>query len=83
MPAKNPRIHVVLETPLFNDLRGLARKNGVSLSLEARELIREALKSSGSKMARIYQGKYFGALIGKFRLGRLDADEALAGQAHG
>lgn len=44
MPAKNPRINVVLEKPLYNSVQHLAEKEGVSLSLKVRDLIREALE---------------------------------------
>jgi hypothetical protein len=32
MPAKNPRINVVLEKPLYQNVERMARKDGVSLS---------------------------------------------------
>ncbi|MDO8748421.1 MAG: antitoxin, RHH family protein [Candidatus Omnitrophota bacterium] len=44
MATKNPRLNVVLEAPLYSALRHLARKEHVSLSLKARDLIREALE---------------------------------------
>ena len=44
MPTKNPRINVVLETPLYNSVEHLAKRDGVSLSLKVRDLIREALE---------------------------------------
>ena len=83
MPTKNPRIHVVLERPLFDNLKGLAKKNGLSISLEARELIREALRSTGKGTRRTYTGKHMKSLIGSFRMGKIDLDEVLAKQAHG
>ena len=83
MPTKNPRVHVVLEAPLFKGLKRLAKKNGVSLSLEARELIHGALGSIGRRTYKIYHGKHFGVLIGKLRLGNMDPDEELAKQVHG
>ncbi|HCG76960.1 MAG: antitoxin, RHH family protein [bacterium (Candidatus Ratteibacteria) CG_4_10_14_3_um_filter_41_18] len=51
MPTKNPRLNVVLEPPVYLSIKKLAEKNGVSLSLEARDLIREALG--------IYEDKYW------------------------
>lgn len=83
MPTKHPRVHVVLERPLFNDLRGLAKRSGLSISLEARALIREALKSAGYRTPKIYTGRHFGAFIGKYRGGRTPPDDLLAEQAHG
>ena len=44
MPTKNPRINVVLEKPLYERVEYLAKKEGVSLSLKARDLIRESLE---------------------------------------
>jgi hypothetical protein len=44
MPAKNPRINVVLEKPLYEAIERLATKEGISLSTKARDLIREALE---------------------------------------
>jgi len=45
MPAKNPRIHVVLEKPLYESVRRLAEKEEVSLSLKIRDLVRQALEA--------------------------------------
>ena len=44
MPTKNPRINVVLEKPLFHAIQWLADKEGVSLSLKVRDLVKEALE---------------------------------------
>jgi predicted DNA-binding protein len=44
MATKNPRLNVVLEPFLFLTLKKLAKNDGVSLSLKARDLIREALE---------------------------------------
>ena len=44
MPTKNPRINVVLEERLYKTVANLALKDGVSLSLKARDLIKEALE---------------------------------------
>jgi metal-responsive CopG/Arc/MetJ family transcriptional regulator len=44
MPAKNPRINVVLEKPLYKAVEELADREGISLSHKARDLIREALE---------------------------------------
>ena len=45
MATKHPRLNVVLESPLYSALQRLAKKEGVSLSLKARDLIREALET--------------------------------------
>ena len=44
MPAKNPRISVILDKPLFNQIAQIAKRDGVSLSLKARDLLKEALE---------------------------------------
>lgn len=44
MPTDHPRVNVVLEKPLYQSLSRLAKKDGVSLSLKARDLIREAME---------------------------------------
>jgi len=43
VPAKNPRVNVVLEKPLYEGLRRWARRDGVSLSLKVRDLVKDAL----------------------------------------
>ncbi len=45
MPTKNPRVNVVLEKPLYESVRQLAKKEQVSLSLKIRDLVREALEA--------------------------------------
>ena len=45
MPAKNPRVNVVLERPLYDALGRLARRDGASLSTKARDLLRDALET--------------------------------------
>jgi transcriptional antiterminator Rof (Rho-off) len=44
MATKNPRLNVVLEPSVYAALLNLAQKEGVSLSLKARDLIRQALE---------------------------------------
>jgi hypothetical protein len=44
MPTGKPRLNVVLEPPLYQTIKRLAAKDGTSLSLKARDLIREALE---------------------------------------
>ncbi len=44
MPTKQPRVHVVLERPLYEALSSLATRDGVSLSLKARDLLKVALE---------------------------------------
>ena len=44
MPAKNPRINVVLDENLYKNVQFLAETDGVSLSTKVRDLIRDALE---------------------------------------
>lgn len=44
MPAKNPRIHVVCEEPLYYEISKIARAESTSLSAVAHDLIKEALE---------------------------------------
>jgi hypothetical protein len=44
MPAKNPRVNIVVEPPLYNVIHELANSEGVSMSTLARDLIREAIE---------------------------------------
>lgn len=44
MAAKNPRINMVLEKPLYKAVRDLAKHEGVSISQKARDLVRDALE---------------------------------------
>lgn len=45
VPAKNPRVNVVLERPLYEVLSRVAKRDGASLSLKARDLLRDALET--------------------------------------
>ena len=44
MPTKNPRVNVVLDEVLYQNVKLLAEKDGVSLSTEVRSLLKEALE---------------------------------------
>lgn len=44
MPTRYPRLNVVLEPLAFRSVERLAAREGVSLSMKARDLIREALE---------------------------------------
>jgi hypothetical protein len=44
VPARNPRINVVLEKPLYDAVGHLAKEEGVSLSTVVRDLVREAIE---------------------------------------
>jgi predicted DNA-binding protein len=43
MPTKNPRINVVMEESLYQSLKRLARRDHTSISMRARDLIKEAI----------------------------------------
>ena len=49
MPVKNPRINVVLEKPLYHTIQQLANRDGISLSLKVRDLVKEALEIEEDK----------------------------------
>ena len=44
MPTRNPRINVMLDDALYQNIRLLAQKENISLSAKVRELIKEALE---------------------------------------
>lgn len=44
MATKMPRLNVVMEQPIYFAVVELARRDGVSLSLKARELIKQAIE---------------------------------------
>ena len=44
MPSKNPRINIVVEPPLYDLIEQRAERQGVSMSLVTRDLIKEALE---------------------------------------
>jgi hypothetical protein len=57
MPVKNPRINVVLEKPLYHTIEQLANRDGVSLSLKVRELVKEALEIEDDKALSAFAEK--------------------------
>ena len=83
MPTKNRRVHVVLEQPLFERLKRLSRKDGLSMSLKARKIIRQAFYSTEKHTMRPYTVKNIKKLIGKFKMGKIDPGELLVSQVHG
>jgi len=44
MSTRNPRINVAMEKALYEVVQGLAKKDGVSMSLKVRDLVREGLE---------------------------------------
>jgi metal-responsive CopG/Arc/MetJ family transcriptional regulator len=44
MPTTKPRINVILEKPLYETVEQLVARDGMSLSLKVRDLVKEALE---------------------------------------
>ena len=44
MHGKNPRINVVLEKPLYQVIQKKAKKDGSSMSLVVRDMVKEAME---------------------------------------
>jgi len=44
MPAKNPRINVVLDKKLYEAVNEMATDGGISMSMVMRDLVREAME---------------------------------------
>lgn len=44
MPAVNPRINVVVEKPLYEIIKNMAKKSGVSMAMVMRDLVKEAVE---------------------------------------
>lgn len=44
MPARNPRVNVVLEPPLYETVKRLARRDRISVSSKVRALVSRALE---------------------------------------
>ena len=45
MPAKNPRVNIVLDPLVYKALALMAKRDGNSMSMEARDLIKEAIEA--------------------------------------
>jgi len=44
MPTKNPRVSVVLEKPLYQSIKEIAKRDGLTLSVKLRDIAREAIE---------------------------------------
>lgn len=44
MPTKNPRINISVDQPLYGIMQQLAEERGISMSMLARDLIKESLE---------------------------------------
>jgi len=61
MPARNPRVNVVLEKPLYEAVDHLAKEEGVSRSTVVRDLVKEAIEKirrKADKLGAEARGKY-------------------------
>ena len=45
MPTSSPRINIILEESVYEGLRRWAKRDGVSLSLKVRDLVKDALEA--------------------------------------
>ncbi|TAN45347.1 MAG: antitoxin, RHH family protein [Nitrospirae bacterium] len=44
MPTKNPRVNIAMEKPLYVTIQGISKRDGVSMSMVVRDLIKESLE---------------------------------------
>lgn len=54
MPAKNPRLNIVVEEPIYKVIHDLAEADGISMSTVARDLIREALDLREDRVLAVF-----------------------------
>jgi len=57
MPTQNPRINIVLDNLLYQNVRLLAEKDNVSLSAKVRDLLKEALEIQEDMALAEFAGK--------------------------
>ncbi|ALA59089.1 ribbon-helix-helix domain-containing protein [Nitrospira moscoviensis] len=50
MAAASPRVHVVLDEPIYEGLRRWARREGIPLSLKVRDLVKDALEAEEDRL---------------------------------
>jgi hypothetical protein len=50
MPTKNPRVNVVLEKPLYDLIASWAHRDGISLSMKVRDVVRAAVEAEEDHM---------------------------------
>lgn len=50
MPAKNPRLNVVVDKHTYSQVRSLAVKDGVPLATKVRDLLKDALEIHGDTL---------------------------------
>jgi hypothetical protein len=73
MPAKNPRLALVLEQPLYNWVRKKALQDGVSVSAEVRDLLKEI----SEQYEDLYWARESQKRFSTINRGRLVAHEAV------
>jgi len=57
MPTKNPRINISVDQSLYGFMQGLAEETGLSMSMLARDLIREALELREDSLLAVFAEK--------------------------
>ena len=57
MPTKNPRVNVVLERPLYDLVSSWARRDGISLSLKVRDVVKAAVEAEEGAVLAECAGK--------------------------
>ncbi len=50
MPTKNPRVNVVLEKSLYDLIASWAHRDGISLSMKVRDVVRAAVEAEEDHM---------------------------------
>jgi hypothetical protein len=84
MPTKLPRIQVVLDKKTHREVKRKARKDGLSMSSEIGEMIKECLSAQEERPFKPFTGENMDKFIGKFSLGQIDnLDALLLEQVHG
>lgn len=71
MPARNPRVNVVLERPLYDVVKRLARRDRISMSSKVRDLVGRALEAEEDAAL---------AVLAERREGTFDRAQALSHQ---
>ncbi len=54
MPTKNARVNVVMEKPLYAAVSEIAKRQGLSMSMTVRDLVREAIELQEDQALAIF-----------------------------
>lgn len=65
MPAKNPRINVSVEKPLYAAIMDMAEDSGISMSMIVRDLIKEAMELKEDKTLAEWADRRMAGLKGR------------------